>query len=275
MIGAVVSCETAPAGRCLRIAARRTDRPRRSAVRSVADAHDASRRRPESVRPVGILKVRNEVEKLRKRVGALEHALQRVGNQSLFVGIDREIARLICVEGLNRAEIRRIFQYDVIAGIEKDLSDQVETLLRTVDDLNALGIENAPEAAREPLRNPDAHLGNAFGHAVLQRGRPEPFHDGACASRDSRGRKEFGCRQTSAKRDHVGLLRDLEHLADRRGAQVRRALRELRGSRDGRHGRVFSRSGMGGPLIGVAPEARRPVLRRRRRQRRASSRPIR
>ena len=56
----------------------------------------------------GILKVRNEVEKLRERIGAIEHALERFRNRAVFVGIDRQIARLIGIERLNRSEVRWI-----------------------------------------------------------------------------------------------------------------------------------------------------------------------
>ena len=53
---------------------------------------------------------------------AFEHPLERIGYQALLIGVDRYVPRLIGIEGLNRAEIGRIFQHDVIAGIEKNFA---------------------------------------------------------------------------------------------------------------------------------------------------------
>ena len=97
----------------------------------------SSRRRRRKRSAGGILKIRNEIEKLRKRIGSFEDALERFRDEPVLVGIDRQIAALIGVEGLNRAEIRRIFEHDVIAGIEEDFTDQIEALLRPVDDRDA------------------------------------------------------------------------------------------------------------------------------------------
>ena len=70
-----------------------------------------------------ILKVRHEVDELRKRIRAVENVLERLGNGTVVIGVDGQIAGLIRVERLNGAEVRRIFENDVIARIQKDLSD--------------------------------------------------------------------------------------------------------------------------------------------------------
>ena len=165
----------------------------------------------------------------------VEHALERLGNDAAVVGLHGKIARLIGVERLNGAEIRRVFEDDVIAGIDEDLSDQIEALLRAVDDEDAVGAKGAVEAAREPLRNPRAHLGDAFGNAVLQRRRAVFVHHVARRVGDFGRGKQLGRRQSAAERNHVGLLRDLEHLANRRGPQTCRSFREARGPGHGGH----------------------------------------
>src|SRR5580698_9514634 len=138
--------------------------------------------------------------------------LERIGNQSIFVRIDRQVTRLVRVEGLNRTKIRRIFHDDVIARIEKDLPDEIESLLRSIDDSDAIGIEDSSETARQSFGEPNAHFGNALGHAVLKRGGTVALHHrtGGLCNRSSW--EELGRRQTAAEGNYVGLLRDLQHL---------------------------------------------------------------
>ena len=88
-------------------------------------------------------------------------------HDAVLVGFNREIARLIGVERLNCAQIRWMFADDVVARIEEDLADQIEPLLRTVDDQNLRGVEEFVQAVREPLRDPRTHFRNALGDTVL------------------------------------------------------------------------------------------------------------
>src|SRR5580700_1870235 len=99
----------------------------------LADAYDRFTPVCRKRAPGGILKIRNDVEKFRKWIGTFEHVLERVRHDAVFIGFYREIARLIGVEGLNRAEVCRMLADHVVARIEKNLPNEVETLLRSVD----------------------------------------------------------------------------------------------------------------------------------------------
>ena len=144
-----------------------------------------------------VLKVRHEVEKLRKRIRLGQQLLQCLRYDAVIVGVDGEISRLIGIEGLNRAEIRRPLEDDSIAGIEQHFSDQVESLLRAVDDKDLFAPNDASDPARQPLGNPRAKLGNTLGHAILKRRGAVEFHDLLGAPGDRLGREKLGCGQAA------------------------------------------------------------------------------
>ena len=74
-----------------------------------------------------------------------EYLLERFGNHAVFVGLRYQIARLIGIERLNRSKVRWILEHDVIAGIEEDLRDQIQALLRAVHDQHVGGSYSASE----------------------------------------------------------------------------------------------------------------------------------
>ncbi len=84
-----------------------------------------------------------------------------------------------------------------------------------------------------------ARLGNAVGNAVLQRQGADVAHHLARAVGDCLGWEEFGRGQAAAERNDVGLLRYLEHLADRRNAHTSGSRREAGGAWKNSHAWLF------------------------------------
>ena len=95
----------------------------------LADAHDTLAALGGERSSRGILKIRDEVDKLRQRFGMRELVLERLRHHAVFVGVDCEIACLIRIERMDRAQIRRILQHHVVARIDQYLGDQIQALL--------------------------------------------------------------------------------------------------------------------------------------------------
>ena len=211
--------------------------------------------------PGRVLVVRDQVQKLRQRLRRGERGLQRLGNDAVRVRLDRQIARLARVEGLDRAEVRGVLERHDVARVEEHPAVQVETLLRAAGDDDVVRVDRDAVLRANALGGPRAQLGDPVGDGVLERCRAARAHDLVLGRRDVLDREELGRGEAAAERDHLGVLSDLQHLADRRGLQPLGPAREARRREDDVHAGLFP-FGRGSsarlPAVSRAASAARP-----------------
>ncbi|EWS52883.1 hypothetical protein X551_04325 [Methylibium sp. T29] len=113
--------------------------------------------------PGRVLEVRQQVREARAR-----GAGQGLGLRTLVVGGERGERRLAGREGLQRAQVGGRLHRDRAAGIDQQLADQVQPLLRAGGDQHLPGFDH-DAVVGEPGRDPLAQRPVAFARGVLQR----------------------------------------------------------------------------------------------------------
>src|ERR1017187_1156508 len=159
-----------------------------------------------------VLKVGQHVHELGAETQRL---FEQVGAETVFVDRDGNIFRAVHVESLQRAEISRRFHQHAISGIDKQLADQVERLLRAGSDQDVLHLRLDP-VARHVVRNQFAQGRVTLRFPVLQGGScllGQYLVAGFFKALDG---KHIGSGQAAAKGDHSRFLDDLQQLADLR-----------------------------------------------------------
>ena len=162
-----------------------------------------------------VLEVGHGVDQLRPRVGG-EDALQVVGVHPVVVGADRGVGRLARVERDQRAEERRVLGDHDVAGVEDELGDEVQALLRTLEDQHVRG--RARDAVpRHALGDLLAQARPPVRHRVLEHGRVTSQE--AVEHRAQLGHREQArVRVPAPERDQVGVRPKSEQVPDGRWA---------------------------------------------------------
>ncbi len=152
-----------------------------------------------------VLKVGQHVHEL----GAgTQRLFQQVGAEAVFVDRDGYIFRAINVERLQRAEISRRFHQHAIPGIDKQLADQVECLLRAGSDQDVLHLR-LDLVARHVVRNQFAQRPVTLGFPVLQGGSRLLGKHLVAGFLKSLDGENIGGRQAAAEGNHSGFLGEL------------------------------------------------------------------
>ena len=99
-----------------------------------------------------------------------------LGAHPLFIDIDRQVFGLVGIPGLKRPEIGWTLDQYMIAGVEENLADEIECLLRSARDQDVVRVDDNPV----PARVAGDHLAErrlAFRRAVLKRVRTALVED--------------------------------------------------------------------------------------------------
>jgi hypothetical protein len=137
----------------------------------------------------------------------------------VIVDRDADVLRLVQVPGLQRAEVRRVLDDHVIAGIDEDLPDEIQRLLRAGGDEDVVGPDGravAAGVARDHLAQEGDSLPWCCTGAPAGPG-PE---DRAAGLVEAGHRKELRRRQAAGERDDARLLGQLQQLPDLRPAHA-------------------------------------------------------
>src|SRR2546422_837999 len=150
----------------------RGDPPRSGPPRDGALMPRAPRQQPgRAVAPEGqsrrIVSARLAVEEFRRL--PLEQALERVHARAGVVAVHRQQRGAERAEHLHGARVRRLLDGDRVARIEQRARDQVEPLLRAVDDQDVLGARLEPEAQQIGGEVPAERRVAAHGIVLQQR----------------------------------------------------------------------------------------------------------
>ncbi len=168
----------------------------------------------------GVLEVGQDVHELRPGAQGL---FQKIDAQTVVVDRHGDELGLVGAPGLQRAHVARPLGQDQVAGVDHDLADQVQRLLRTTGDEHVFrrGLDTvAGHVGHDPL----AQRPEAFGGAILQRLRPMARQNAVGRLAELVHREDLRRGHAAAEGDDVGLLGQLEQLADGRGAHPLHAL---------------------------------------------------
>src|SRR5262245_9675805 len=148
--------------------------------------------------PGRIVRARLAIEELRRV--ALQEPLEQVGAGSGAVPRHAQELRAERPEDLHRARVRRLLDGDEVARIDQRAGDQVEPLLRAVDDEDLIGpcLEAEPQEVRREVL---AKLRIAPGRIVLQERRALLADDLVQDSTERVGREKAAVRHPAGKRD--------------------------------------------------------------------------
>jgi len=100
---------------------------------------------------------------------ALEHALQLRAVQALLRQRHRPEIRAIERKALDRPDVARPLDHQAVAGIEKDLADEVQRLLRAGGDQHLVGRNLDPVPLPVARRDPLAQRRKTLGGRILER----------------------------------------------------------------------------------------------------------
>ena len=136
-----------------------------------------------------------------------------VGVEPLVIGGDFNELRVVQAEGRKGAQVRRILDEHLGAGIEERAGDKIKGLLGARNDLDFLG-RGRNAVGRFACRDQGAQLGLALGERVLKGVRAVVVHDpGACSLHIGDG-KTLGAGQAASEADDFGTVGELEKFPD-------------------------------------------------------------
>jgi len=187
-----------------------------------------------------VLEIRQRVDELRPHA---QRGVQFLGPHAVLVHRHVDVLGLVRVPCLQRAEVGGSFDNEMIAGIDEDLADEIERLLRAAGDEDVFRFDDDAVARRVP-RDHLAKRAIAFGGAVLKRLGSVFLEQPAGGLLESIHREDVRRGQPAGERDEVRLVGELEEFTDRGTAHALRALRETLCPR-GLH--VFLREGVASP----------------------------
>ena len=156
----------------------------------------------------GILEVGDDVDEL-DVFGRGKHAVQLFHDHAVLVGGHLDKVGLILLEGVDRAEIGGAFQHDDVAGVEKQLADEVETLLAAGRQDQMIGVGDDVVLRGQTVGDLIAQMLGAFGHAVLQRGGAALVHHGVHRGLQVGDREELRRGKSAGKGNDLGSRGEL------------------------------------------------------------------
>ena len=172
-----------------------------------------------------VLEVGQRVDELGARP---QLGLDLVGQHPVVVHRHAGVLGLIGAPRLEGAQVGRPLDEQMIAGIDEDLADEIERLLRAAREEDVVGVDPHAQAAGVP-RDHLAQGPVALGGAVLQRAAAVLFEDPVARLAKLLDGKDLGRRQPTAEGNDVGLLGELQQLADGGTAHASYPLREAFG----------------------------------------------
>ena len=161
----------------------------------------------------GVLEVGDDIDELDVRRGR-EDLVQLFHDHAVLIGGDGDEVGLILLEGVDRAEIARALEHDVVARVEEELAQEVQALLAAGGDEDVAGIGVDVVLGGDALANLLAQAQVAVGGAVLHGDAALLRHHGVQSGLHVLDREELGRGQTAGEGDDVGLGGDLKQLAD-------------------------------------------------------------
>ena len=167
--------------------------------------------------PGRVLEVRDGVDELGLRVRG-EHPFQVVGVHPAGVHRDRCVGRLVRVEREQCAQERRRLGDDHVTRVEHQLGDQVEPLLRPLDDQYVVGGARCAGAGH-PLRDLLPERRETVGDGVLQGGVGAAGEDHIVGGLQILGREQGRVGEAPAEGDHRGVRPVDQQFTDRRWLQ--------------------------------------------------------
>ena len=172
-------------------------------------------------------------------------AVQGAGRQVQVVGF-------VGVEGLQGAQIGGPGHHHRVAAGEEQLAQQVEPLLRARRDHDVVLVAG-DAVERHAFGDPAAQGQVALAHRILQGhgGLGRIGEDGVIGGLDAGRREQAGVGNAAGEGEDVGLIQQLQQLADLVGADTRHALGEARGPVGGRCGH----EGLVSRFVSPGPEA--------------------
>ncbi|OQA38150.1 MAG: hypothetical protein BWY52_03295 [Chloroflexi bacterium ADurb.Bin325] len=172
-------------------------------------------------RAARILEVGQDIDELGPDA---QRALQQLRAQPVVVLRHRDIVGLVGVPRLQRAQIGRLLYQHPVAGVDQHLADQIQRLLSAAGDQHVARL--GPDAVAGHAVADEAAQGRvALGRPVLQGGRAVRVQQATGRGLALGQGEQLRRGQAAGKRDDIGLLGELQQLADDRTSHALRALR--------------------------------------------------
>ncbi len=171
-------------------------------------------------RPARVLEVRQHVHELWPQS---QRRFQLLGAKAVIVTRHAHVLRAIHIEGLQSSKIGGRFDQHAVTGVDQQLADQIQRLLRAGGDHHVLGLRLHAVPGRVARDHFPQRL-VAFGRAVLEGQARLLVQDLVTSFTKALSRENLRGGQAAGKRNDFGVLSNLQELADGRAFDVLRAL---------------------------------------------------